>query len=266
MDKKNKIKNPKQIDKIISAEIPENDETLKKLVLTHMIHGPHNYKKLPCFDEKKQSCKYKYLKSFCSDTKFLSNGFPQYKRRDNRKKRIHSKIKLNGKFLLLDNSMVVPYNAYLLKRYNCHINVEYCSSISSIKYIYKYIHKGLDKAFVKIKTKNEDTIEIKNEINDHVEGRYLSAMEAAWRLLQLPMSGRSHAVIQLDIHTENQQRIVFEENKENDALEKNHDTTLTAWFKLNQIDPEANNIKYINIPKYYTYDRQSKIWKKKKSQ
>jgi hypothetical protein len=44
----------------------------------------------------------------------------------------------------LDNRWVVPCNPILLMRYNCHINVETCGSIKSIKNIYKYIYKGHD--------------------------------------------------------------------------------------------------------------------------
>ena len=47
--------------------------------------------------------------------------------------------------------MVVPYNKFLLEKYKCHINVEYCASIQSIKYIFDYIYKGSDRAFCKIK-------------------------------------------------------------------------------------------------------------------
>ena len=42
------------------------------------------------------------------------------------------------------------------QKYKCHINVEDCASIMSIKYIYKYLHKGHDRAFVKILKNNEN--------------------------------------------------------------------------------------------------------------
>ena len=45
----------------------------------------------------------------------------------------------------LDNRWVVPYNPSLLMRYNCHINVEACSSIKAVKYLFKYIYKGHDR-------------------------------------------------------------------------------------------------------------------------
>ncbi len=47
---------------------------------------------------------------------------------------------------VFDNRWVVPYNPYLTMRYQCHINVEVCSSITVVKYLYKYVYKGHDRA------------------------------------------------------------------------------------------------------------------------
>jgi hypothetical protein len=47
---------------------------------------------------------------------------------------------------VFDNRWVVPYNPYLTMRYQCHINVEVCSSITAVKYLYKYVYKGHDRA------------------------------------------------------------------------------------------------------------------------
>jgi hypothetical protein len=47
---------------------------------------------------------------------------------------------------IFDNRWVVPYNPYLTMPYQCHINVEVCSSITTVKYLYKYVYKGHDRA------------------------------------------------------------------------------------------------------------------------
>ena len=57
-----------------------------------------------------------------------------------------------------------------------------------------------------------------DEISQYIDGRYLSPMEAAWRLETFPLCGRNHTVIHLAVHTKNQQKIVFEENNELQAL------------------------------------------------
>ena len=41
---------------------------------------------------------------------------------------------------------MVPYNPYTLLKFNAHINVEICSTVNGIKYLYKYVQKGLDRA------------------------------------------------------------------------------------------------------------------------
>ncbi len=45
-----------------------------------------------------------------------------------------------------DNRWVVPYNPYLSLLFNCHINVEVCTFVTAVKYLYKYIYKGHDRA------------------------------------------------------------------------------------------------------------------------
>jgi hypothetical protein len=47
---------------------------------------------------------------------------------------------------MVDNRWIVSYNLQLATKYHTHINVEICLSISVIKYLYKYVYKGLDRA------------------------------------------------------------------------------------------------------------------------
>ena len=55
----------------------------------------------------------------------------------------------------MDNSWVVPYNPFLPLKYNAHINVELCSTVKSVKYLYKYIYKGYDCANIQINVNNQ---------------------------------------------------------------------------------------------------------------
>ena len=66
-----------------------------------------------------------------------SDGFPQYRRRSN----THTIVKNE---ISLDNGHVVSYNKRLLLKYQEHINMDWCNQCSSIKYLFKYIHKCFD--------------------------------------------------------------------------------------------------------------------------
>ena len=60
--------------------------------------------------------------------------------------------------------------------------------------------------------------------------RYLSASEAVWKILQLRITDRSHAVLKLACHLENEQFIVFPQDQPETGLERGELlTTLTAW-------------------------------------
>lgn len=55
---------------------------IQKLVLKHMLHGPHT-KESPCYVKDKKFCKKKFPKSFQEGTSFQNNGYPLYRRRNN---------------------------------------------------------------------------------------------------------------------------------------------------------------------------------------
>ena len=240
LDNANKIDTVEKIDNIVSAEIPsEQNKNLREKVLRHMIHGPCGCLNLnaPCMEN--GACIKEFPKRYNDTTLMNKNGYPEYRRRNSGYVYV--------KKLPVDNRNVVPYNKYLLMKYNCHINVEVCTSVKSVKYIFKYIYKGYDCANIHMYNNNE--------IDQYINTRYVSAPEAMWRLLEYKMSDRSHNIIRLPVHLPNEQNIVFEEGKEIEAIENNANkpTYLFAWFKLNEEDENARQYLYTDIPYHYVY-------------
>ena len=138
------IRTPEDVDRVVCAELPDpSDELLFSTVTSHMLHGPCGaaYPEAPCM--KNGSCSKKYPKSFYGHTQVDTNGYPVYRRRDNNDYTIR-----RGNYF--NNRSVVPYNKFLCKKFDCHINVEICSSIKSVKYLYKYVYKGHDRIQARI--------------------------------------------------------------------------------------------------------------------
>lgn len=93
---------------------------------------------------------------------------------------------------------------FLSKVFNAHINVEFCNSVKSIKYVCKYVNKGSDMAVFEVT--NRDDID---EIRQYEMGRYISSNEAIWRILNFKIHEHHPTVVLLDIHLENDQRVYF---------------------------------------------------------
>ena len=93
------------------------------------------------------------------------------------------------------NQWVVPYNPFLLRKFNCHINVEMCSSINSIKYVLKYITKGTDQAIFQLQNTEQGDNQQQStqskavdEIAQFQNPRCVGSSEAAWRILEHPLT------------------------------------------------------------------------------
>ena len=139
-----------------------------------MIHGPCGISKrnAPCM--RNDSCAKKFPKVFSNSTTTTKDGYPSYRRREDS----HTVEVAGAK---LDNRWVVPYNPYLLLKFNAHINVEICTTVLAVKYLYKYVYKGHDRAIVKIHSE-QDTDKSGEEIYNFQEARFISACEACYRI------------------------------------------------------------------------------------
>ncbi|GFX16778.1 ATP-dependent DNA helicase [Trichonephila clavipes] len=253
---------PKEIGKIISAEIPDPnvDQELFAIVTTNMIHGPCGTLNMmsPCMDNGK--CTKRFPKPCQTDTITNIDGYPSYRRRDVDNGGQSYELRLsNGVRVDIDNRWVVPYSPLLCKTYKAHINVELCSSVKSIKYICKYVHKGSDKAIFVVQNVNNN-----DEITRYQMGRYICSNKAIWRIFSFPVHERDPAVIHLAVHLENGQRVYFTEQTALQQALTAPKTTLTEFFNFcNRQDlfgRFAKTLIYTYVPKYFTWNKQSKKW------
>uniref|UniRef100_A0A158P4G6 ATP-dependent DNA helicase n=2 Tax=Tetranychus urticae TaxID=32264 RepID=A0A158P4G6_TETUR len=245
------------IDKVVSAEIPSqaDDPILHSLVTKHMIHGPcgqHNPNS-PCMLN--GNCSKGFPKPFQSETILNENGYHVYQRRDN-----GITISLRNGSVTVDNSFVVPYNKFLLKYFQCHINVEICSTVKAVKYLHKYLYKGYDLASLKVVERRDGEELDYDEVTHYINSRYVGPTEAAHRLFSFPMHYNSHPVENLPVHLPSQNFVQFNENNAlaaAAALALKH-TKLTAWFEFNKSSSHFHL--YHEMPLHCCFKKNTTTW------
>ncbi|XP_071738718.1 uncharacterized protein [Rutidosis leptorrhynchoides] len=266
-----KCKTPEDINDLISAEIPNeaHDPEGYKAVTEYMLHGPcgHKHKDAPCMID--NQCSKHFPKPYYAETTIDEDGYANYRRRNNC-------VNVTKGKSTLDNSFVVPYNRYLLIRYNAHINVEWCNRSRAIKYLFKYLNKGPDRATIVIQenvlpTQNSSGISEKiidvDEIKNYLDCRYLSPCEAAWRLFSYDIHFSKPSIIKLSYHLPNQQSLTLHDSQHLSALLQRpsiKETMFTQWFELNKQDPNARSLTYSKIPKEYVWNNDAKEWAPRK--
>ncbi|XP_035831967.1 uncharacterized protein LOC118481008 [Helianthus annuus] len=220
-----KFPNASDIDRVITAEIPgkERDPELYEPVKKFMIHGPCGTDNPLCPCMVQQKCSKKFPKKYIDETCVDSEGYPVYRRRQT-----SNTVVKNG--VTLDNRFVVPYNALLLRKYQCHINVEWCNQSGSIKYLFKYINKGPDRVGASVfqanSTKNntEQNVAV-DEIKAYLDYRYISACEL--------LGEYSCMIYIIDI-------------------------------QLLKVDEFARTLRYVQFPGYYVWNAKNRKWNRRK--
>jgi hypothetical protein len=174
---------------------------------------------------------------------------------------------------------VVPYNSYLSLLFNCHINVEVCTSVAVVKYLYKYIYKGHDRAQVDVGPMDAATPygvapaqrRMRDEIKIYQDGRYVSTSKASHRLYGFDLHKEHPNVVWLVVHLKGRQTILFQKGTNATAvLNRNLHTTLTAWFTFKKIAREhlnpsaplhlALNTLYHDFSRIATWKKKEKQW------
>ncbi|OMP04883.1 hypothetical protein COLO4_09222 [Corchorus olitorius] len=219
-------------DENISAELlhPQEDPVGYDAVFSFMMHGPCGVANgsAPCMKEGK-----------CS------------------KRDLGVTVKKSG--IELDNRFVVPHNVDLMVRYQAHINIEICSPIAAIKYLFKYINKGPDRARISVEQSNQLGINgeassevVVDEIKMYLDCRYVAAHEACWRIFVFDIHFRDPAMQRLLIHLPRQQNVFFSDRQQlPDVLSKPdvNRTMLNEWMKTNRKFLE--NFQVVNPTRFF---------------
>ncbi|GBP71923.1 hypothetical protein EVAR_38256_1 [Eumeta japonica] len=158
-----------------------------------MIHSPCGAfnNNSPCVSDGKWTKR--YPRNLVSDTITGNDGYPLYRRRlvEDGGKTIA--LKVRNVDIEVYNLWVVLYSPLLSNTFKAHINVEYCNSVKSIKYICKYVSKGSDMAVFGVGKVAARLV----EINQYQLGRYISSNEAVWHILSFPIHKRYPIAVHL---------------------------------------------------------------------
>lgn len=121
---------PRDIDSIVSAEMPAepNDQELVRKLMLHRHPSaqspPSRYCQRVDKETGQHTCRFRYPQRLQETTTIDSEGRVHYRRRKP------------------GDEWVVPHCLPLLKKFQCHINLEVASTSHLFQYIFKYIHKS----------------------------------------------------------------------------------------------------------------------------
>jgi len=273
LDEASKLRTAEDFDSLVSAKIPDSIRHLEayEMVTSCMVHGPCglDFLNAQCMEQGK--CKKRYLRSFSEETRCDVDGYPEYRCRQTR-------IFVDPKTQrVVDNRWIVPYNFHLATKYHAHINVEICSSISGVKYLYKYVYKGPDRATAVVERQanrhgQENNVQVvvangegqnHDEIKAYLEGRYVSASKASWRLFSFRMHEGTPSITRLAMHEPGMHKVVYNDNASIFEIinsEQNQKTTLTEYFQANIDYPLARKVTYMDFPFVFTWTNGTKKW------
>lgn len=138
----------------------------------------------------------------------------------------------------------------------------------------KYMTKGPDRATIAIEKIEDNRTDCddnnkndgksnKSEVDDYIACRYVSSIEACWRIFEFPIHYQKPVVMKLTFHLENQQHVCFKENETLPTiLRKLHPdaTMFIQWFEINKRYSCGRTLPYIQFPEKFNWDNKSKLW------
>jgi hypothetical protein len=139
-----------------------------------------------------------------------------------------------------------------------------------MKYLFKYIYKGHDRACITI---GDATVADNNgaidEIKQYRDARCVTPPEALWRIYGFDLSEKDPPVMQLQLHLTRMNMVGYQQNQNiEDVLNRqgSEKSMLTEYFEQNKNDEDACKILYPDFPDFYTWNSENgeKFWNKRK--
>ncbi|XP_021759578.1 uncharacterized protein LOC110724469 [Chenopodium quinoa] len=172
------------------------------------------------------ACKNGFQKQFTAQTTTNKDGYPCYRRTNT-----GEKVKVRN--AELDNRWVVPYNLYLSTLFDYHLNVEVCSTIKAVKYLYKYVYKGHDRVAFNISAQDKN---FADDIAQLQSRRWMSPCEAAWRIFAFVIFYMYPLVLLLPVHLPDMHTVCVRPHQRLDVIVASgvySKTPLTEFFRMN---------------------------------
>ncbi|OWY92678.1 Helitron helicase [Phytophthora megakarya] len=110
------------------------------------------------------------------------------------------------------NQWVVPYIPFLSQ------STTVCATTKAVKYIYKYVYKGVDITMVTIQ--GETYGQSLNAILQYLLARYISPVEVCMRLFKHLTQGSTQKVVKLTIHLPGQSSAIYRSNANNAQIRR----------------------------------------------
>ena len=172
-----------EIDHLIKAELPSNNATLRTKIAKYMTHNRNHLSREISRCRRGTHCIYGFPHPISSETTVKDDGRVQYKRSTE------------------EDRWIAPHIPELIDELDCHIFVDVVFTVSIFTYLYKYLYKGPDHTAFHIPQHQGHPVD---EIKDYIDGRYLSAHEAAWRILGFHITSKTPSVTSLPVHLPDQ--------------------------------------------------------------
>ncbi|XP_021756039.1 uncharacterized protein LOC110721203 isoform X1 [Chenopodium quinoa] len=147
--------------------------------------------------------------------------------------------------------------------FDCHLNVEVCSTIKAVKYLYKYVYKGHDRISYNVVDSNSKPVD---EIHQYQSGRWVSPCEAAWRIFSFDLFDMYPSVLPLQVHLPNIQTVRVHPHERLQSVVsdgKRSRTQLTEFFAMNAASEHGLGYLYGEFCEHYTWHQSNKIWKQR---